>query len=121
MVEEQQNEDSDENLLAENSSKEFSKKNIAVIGDDEFTVGFRLAGVTKIFGDENYGQKIQELVERDDLGIIIVEQDDLEQLTDRVRAQVEESVDPVVVPLSESGTSEQINQKIRKVIGADIT
>lgn len=97
------------------------QKNIAVIGDDEFTVGFRLAGINKIFGDENYEQKIQELVERDDLGIIVVEQDDLEQLPDRTRAKVEESVDPVVVPLSESGTSEQIDRKIRKVIGADIT
>lgn len=121
MVEEEQNEDSEEKLLAENSSKEFSKKKIAVIGGSDFTTGFRLAGVNKIFGEENYTEKIQELIDRDDIGIVVAEQKDLLELPDRIQKKVQESVDPVVVPLSESGTTEQINEKIRKVIGADIT
>ncbi|MFB6147481.1 MAG: V-type ATP synthase subunit F [Candidatus Nanohaloarchaea archaeon] len=100
---------------------EEQKKKIAVIGDSDFTAGFRLAGVRKIFDKEDYANKIQELIERDDIGIVVVEQGDLEELPDRIRTPVEESVDPVVVPLSEEGTQEQINEKIRKVIGADIT
>ncbi len=98
-----------------------SRKKIAVIGDSDFTTGFKLAGVRKIFNTENYREKIQELVERDDLGIVIAEQEDLEELPERIKKMVEESVDPVVVPLSETGTTGQINEKIRKVIGADIT
>ncbi|MFB6190751.1 MAG: V-type ATP synthase subunit F [Candidatus Nanohaloarchaea archaeon] len=97
------------------------KKKIAVIGDSDFTTGFRLAGVQKIYGKEDYANRIQELLEREDIGILVVEQEDLEELPARIRTPVEESVDPVVVPLSESGTQEQINEKIRKVIGADIT
>lgn len=97
------------------------KKEIAVIGGNDFTVGFRLAGVSKVYGKENYEDKIQELVGRDDIGILVVEQRDLEELPARIRKPVKESVDPVVVPISESGTQEQINEKIRKVIGADIT
>lgn len=101
--------------------EESEKKKIAVIGSDDFTAGFKLAGVNRIFGTENYREKIQELVERKDLGIIVAEQKDLEELPERIRKKVEESVDPVVVPLSETGASGQINEKIRKVIGADIT
>ncbi len=97
------------------------KKSIAVIGDSDFTTGFRLAGVRKIFGDEDYAETIQELVSRDDIGIIVAEQEDIRELPERIQKQVQESVDPVVVALSESGTTEQINEKIRKVIGADIT
>lgn len=97
------------------------EKSIAVIGDEEFTVGFRLAGVKKIFNPGDYGEKIEELINRDDIGILVAEKTDLEQLPERKRKNVEESVDPVVVALSEQGTSDQINQKIRKVIGADIT
>lgn len=101
--------------------EENEKKSIAVIGDDDFTVGFRLAGINKVFGSEDYATRIQELVNRDDLGIIVADRDDLNQLPDRIRVKVEESVDPVVVPLSESGTSDKLNEKIKKVIGADIT
>ncbi len=97
------------------------KKHIAVIGDEEFTLGFRLAGVQKTFGKENYQQKLQELLQRDDLGIVIVEESDLQELPKRIREQVDESVDPVVVSLSEEAESERLNEKIRKVIGADIT
>lgn len=97
------------------------KKRIAVIGDSDFTTGFRLAGIQNVFGDENYEQKIQDLVKQDDIGIIVAEQQDLKELPGRIQKSVRESVDPVVVPLSESGTSEQLNEKIRKVIGADIT
>lgn len=101
--------------------EEEKKDEIAVIGSSEFTLGFRLAGVTQIYGGENYREKIQELVNDGDLGIVIAEKSDLEQLPERIRNDVEESVDPVVVALSEEGTTEQINEKIRKVIGADIT
>lgn len=98
-----------------------SKKEIAVVGSEEFTLGFRLAGVTEIHDRSEYEETIQELVSRDDLGIVIAESGDLEELPDRTRRKVEESVDPVVVPLSEKAESERLNEKIRTVIGADIT
>ncbi|MFB6292347.1 MAG: V-type ATP synthase subunit F [Candidatus Nanohaloarchaea archaeon] len=100
---------------------EEEKKRIAVIGSEEFTLGFRLAGIQKTFGKENYRQKLQDLLERDDLGIVIVQETDLHDLPNRIRRQVDESVDPVVVSLSEEAESERLNEKIRKVIGADIT
>lgn len=97
------------------------KQHIAVIGDEELTLGFKLAGIQKTFTSENYKEKIQELIDRDDIGILIAEQKDLEELPERIRNTVEESVDPVVVALSEEGATSQINDKIKKVIGADIT
>ncbi|MFB6145009.1 MAG: V-type ATP synthase subunit F [Candidatus Nanohaloarchaea archaeon] len=101
--------------------EEKTKKSIAVIGRDEFTLGFRLAGIQKIFNPENYAEKIQELVKRDDIGILVAEQRDVEELPNRVKNRVEESVDPVVVQLSEEGESMNLGEKIQKVIGVDIT
>jgi V/A-type H+-transporting ATPase subunit F len=102
-------------------AEELDKKSIAAIGRDEFTLGFRLAGVQKVFGKENYQEEIQELIERDDLGIIVAEQSDLEALPGRVRNKVEESVDPVVVALSEEGEATGLNEKIKRVIGVDLS
>jgi V/A-type H+-transporting ATPase subunit F len=102
-------------------AEDIDKKSIAVIGEDEFTLGFRLAGVQKVFDKENYQEQVQELVERDDLGIIVAEQEDLEELPTRVQNKVEESVDPVVVPLSEEGEATGLNDKIKRVIGVDLS
>ena len=101
--------------------KDEKKKNIAVIGSEEFNLGFKLAGVTKTFNPENYSEKIQELIKRDDLGILITEERDLMNLPNRIRNKVENSVEPVVVSLSETAESERLQEKIKKAIGADIT
>jgi V/A-type H+-transporting ATPase subunit F len=101
--------------------EEEKKREIAVIGDEEFTLGFRLAGVTKTFNPENYQERIQEIVERDDIGILVAEETDLDGLPKRIRNQVEDSVEPVIVSLSETAESERLQEKIKKAIGADIT
>lgn len=101
--------------------EEKKKKEIAAIGSEDFTLGFELAGVKKIFNPEDYQSKIQELTDRDDLGIVIVEDSDLEELPARIRREIEESVDPVVVALSEEAESERLQEKIKRAIGADIT
>ena len=98
-----------------------TRKSIAVIGDSDFTTGFKLAGIKKTFSDENYREKIEELVEREDLGILVAKETDLERLPKRVRDDVQSSVDPVVVALSETAESERLQEKIKKAIGADIT
>lgn len=97
------------------------KSDIAVIGTREFTLGFRLVGVSNTIEKQDYEEQIADLIDREDIGIVIVEREDLKELPPRMREDVKESVDPVVVPLSESGEFEDINTKIKKVIGADIT
>ncbi|MBC5793358.1 MAG: V-type ATP synthase subunit F [Nanohaloarchaea archaeon] len=101
--------------------EEEKKKTIGVIGDDEFTLGFELAGVQKSFNPENYEEKIQELLKHEEIGILVAEQTDLEKLPGRVRREVEESVDPVVVTLSETAESSGLQDKIQRVIGVDIS
>lgn len=97
------------------------KRKIAVIGDSDFRLGFKLAGVQEVFTKENYEEKIQEITERDDIGILVVKEEDLQELTKRVRQDIGSSVNPVVVSLSEEAESERLQEKIKKAIGADIT
>ena len=97
------------------------KKDIAVIGDEEFTLGFQLIGIQEIYDEENYKQDIQNLIDRDDIGIVIAEEDRVEELPGRIQQNVNNSVSPVVVTLSEQVEDENLQEKIRKVIGADIS
>ena len=100
---------------------ESEKRKIAVIGDSDFRLGFKLAGVKEVFTKENYEEKIQEITDRDDIGILVVKEEDLQELTKRVRQDIGSSVNPVVVSLSEEAESERLQEKIKKAIGADIT
>lgn len=100
---------------------EQEKKSIAAIGSRDFTLGFELAGVQKVFGTENYREDIQELIDRDDVGIVIARKEDVDELPNRIQNRVIESVDPVVVTLSETAESTELQDKIRRVIGVDLS
>lgn len=97
------------------------KKDIAVIGSEEFQLGFKLAGINKTYDSKNFEQKIEELLEKPSIGILVAEEEDIQDSTKRVRKMIESSVDPVVIGLSENVESERLQEKIRKAIGADIT
>lgn len=97
------------------------KKKIAAIGDKEFTTGFQLAGIQRVYNPEDYQEQIQDLLDSEEVGIIIAKQTDVEELPKRIQNQVQNNVDPVVVSLSQDAESVHLQEKIKKAIGADIT
>ncbi|MDY6771061.1 MAG: V-type ATP synthase subunit F [Candidatus Nanohaloarchaea archaeon] len=96
-------------------------KDIAVIGDRELCLGFRLAGVeeTHVVDEDEFEDTFNDLMDRD-LGILITHQDLLHTLNRKRREQVNDSVEPVVVALSEEGESSDLRAKIKQAIGVDI-
>jgi V/A-type H+-transporting ATPase subunit F len=92
---------------------------IAVIGSPDFTTGFRLAGVRKFANvpddekDENLDDAVSRTLEDDDVGIIVMHDDDLTHLSRNVRSDVETSVEPTLVTLGGG-------DKITRAIGIDL-
>ncbi|MBP5735092.1 MAG: V-type ATP synthase subunit F, partial [Candidatus Methanomethylophilaceae archaeon] len=74
---------------------------IAVIGSDDFTLGFRLAGVRTVFvaDQTNYQEKMQEAMADANVGILAVNAEDLQYLPNNYRTRVLDSIQPVVVPV----------------------
>lgn len=102
------------------------KKKITAVGKKEFTLGFELAGVQKTFNPNNeaeYREKVEDLTsgKETDIGILVLNEEDLNELPKRVQKQVNQSIDPVTVILSKDGESQRLQEKIKKAIGADIT
>ena len=94
---------------------------IAVIGSDEFTLGFRLAGIRRVFvaNSENYQEKILEALSQSTIGILAVDAKDLDNLSYTVRNRVMDSIQPVVVPVG--GDESDLREKVKRVIGVDYT
>jgi len=99
---------------------------IAVIGSPEFTTGFRLAGV-QTFENVPTDQKDEELdgaVERvlgdEDVGIIVMHDEDLQYLSRGPRKAIETSVEPTLVTLGGGAGSGGLRGQIKRAIGIDL-
>ncbi len=100
---------------------------IAVVGSPEFTTGFRLAGVRAFENvpDDEKDEALDDAVERtlddEDIGIVVMHDDDLDHLSRGTREAVEESIDPVLVTLGGSGAgSGGLRDQIKRAIGIDL-
>jgi V/A-type H+-transporting ATPase subunit F len=99
---------------------------IAVVGSPDFTTGFRLAGVRKFaeVTDEEKSERLDDAVgdvlTDDDVGIVVMHDEDLSHLSRSVREDVETSVDPVLVTLGGSAGSSGLRDQIKRAIGIDL-
>ncbi len=93
---------------------------IAVIGNDEFVLGFRLAGVRRVFvaNPDNYQEKMLEAMSQQSIGILAVDAKDLDNLSPAVRHRVMDSIQPVVVPVG--GDQSDLREKVKRAIGVDL-
>jgi len=98
---------------------------IGVVGSPSFTTGFRLAGVDEFreVRDENKQKdldaEVESMLAEDDVGIVVMHDDDLEHLSREVREEVETSVEPVVVTLGGEGEG-ALREKIKRAVGIDL-
>jgi V/A-type H+/Na+-transporting ATPase subunit F len=101
-------------------------RDVAVIGSPEFTTGFRLAGVRK-FENVPADEKADELdgaVERtfedEEVGIVVMQNDDLDHLSRTVREDAETSVEPTLVALGGGAGGGGLRDQIKRAIGIDL-
>ena len=93
---------------------------IAVIGSEEFVLGFRLAGVRRVFvaTSENYEKRMQEAVSAESVGILAVDSKDLKLLQPQFRTKVLDMIRPVVVPVGKDESD--LREKVKRAIGVDL-
>lgn len=91
-----------------------------MLGDDEFVLGFRLAGIKKIYttGPEDFEQKLTELLHDSSIGVLAIESSDLDLLSSTTRERAMESIQPVVVPVG--GEEGDLRDKVKRAIGVDL-
>ncbi|MCY4731619.1 V-type ATP synthase subunit F [Natronomonas gomsonensis] len=99
---------------------------IAVVGSPDFTTGFRLAGVRRFESitddekDERLDDAVEEVLDDEGVGIVVMHDDDVADLSRTVRQRVETSVEPVVVTLGGGTGSGNLREQIKRAIGIDL-
>lgn len=93
----------------------------AVLGSNEFIVGFQLAGIKDtIEASGNPLNDISKLKEKKEHGVVIIEEKIMEGLDKHDRIDVEYSVDPVFIPVSTKVEQDSLKRLIKKSIGVDL-
>ena len=93
----------------------------AVLGSNEFVVGFQLAGIKNtIEVSDNPLQDINNLKNNKETGIVIIEENIMEGLDKHQRIEIEDSVDPVFIPVSTKVEQDSLKRLIKKSIGVDL-
>ncbi|MBI2664702.1 V-type ATP synthase subunit F [Candidatus Woesearchaeota archaeon] len=93
---------------------------IAVIGKEDFCLGFRLAGIKKITETTDAAQAISEMKADESIGIVILDENLYQELDADSRAAIEDSIKPIFIALSQKATEDSLKKMIRKSIGVEL-
>jgi len=94
---------------------------LAVVGNKDFVLGFRLAGIRKIYSDAllngEINPTIQKIMKDKDIGIIVMHNKDFENVEPNLKETLSNSIEPTFVIL---GAETDIRDKIKQAVGVDL-
>ena len=95
---------------------------IAVVGNSDFVIGFRLAGIRKIFDatSSDMESKIQSVLNDKTVAILVVHDDDLRMLSPHMKKTLDDSIEPTVIAIGGKGESTNLRDKIKQAVGVDL-
>lgn len=94
---------------------------MSVLGSNEFVVGFQLTGIKDtIEVSNNPMNDINKLKTQKETGVVVIEERILEGLDKHQRLQIEDSVDPVFIPISTRFEQDSLKRLIKKSVGVDL-
>jgi len=97
---------------------------IAVIGDRHTVLGFRLAGTEGTEPGEDPRITLEEHMEREDLGVLIITSELAGSLKKDIARWKREKHFPIIVEIQEFGkimTEDRIGELLKRAVGMDIT
>jgi len=96
---------------------------IAVIGNSEFILGFRLAGIRKTYAaesDAKLTEYINGVLADNEVGILVMNNSDMNRIPQRLRTQLENSVKPTVIAIGGEEGGLSMRERIKRSVGVDL-
>jgi V/A-type H+-transporting ATPase subunit F len=92
---------------------------IAVVGNRDFVLGFKLAGIRDTFIEDKIDERVGSLLMEKKVSVIVLQDTEYEKLSQDLKRKFSESMEPVVVPVGKLG-EEDVREKIKRAIGIDL-
>ncbi|MCX6666775.1 MAG: V-type ATP synthase subunit F [Euryarchaeota archaeon] len=92
---------------------------IAVVGNRDFVLGFKLAGIRDTFIEDKIDERVNSLLMEKKVSVIVLQDTEYEKLSQDLKRKFSKSMEPVVVPVGKLG-EEDVREKIKRAIGIDL-
>ena len=94
---------------------------IAVVGSDDFSLGFMLAGIDKVFRTDadNAPHTLKDILEKEEYAIVIVQEELIDTLPRHLRYRVTNAIKPLFVGVGHS-TGSDLQEKVKRAVGIDL-
>jgi V/A-type H+-transporting ATPase subunit F len=92
---------------------------IAVVGNRDFVLGFKLAGIRNTLIEDKIDERVNNLLMEKKVSVIVLQDTEYEKLSQDLKRKFSESMEPVVVPVGKLG-EEDVREKIKRAIGIDL-
>jgi len=92
---------------------------IVVVGNRDFVLGFKLAGIRDTFIEDKIDERVNSLLMEKKVSVIVLQDTEYEKLSQDLKRKFSESMEPVVVPVGKLG-EEDVREKIKRAIGIDL-
>ena len=94
---------------------------IAAVGRDDFVQGFKLVGVRRAItsSKEEIEKKIAAVLDDPEVGILVLDTEDMKGLSNSIRRRLETVARPVVIAV-DAAEDEDLRTKVKRAIGVDL-
>jgi len=92
---------------------------ITVIGNRDFILGFKLAGIRNVFIEENVEAQVTALLAEKETDILVLHDEDYKKLSNALKKKLRESVRPIVISVGRL-EEDDLRERIKRVIGIDL-
>lgn len=92
---------------------------IAVVGNRDFVLGFKLAGIRDTIVGDNIEEKVSALLDEKEFNILVLHDEDYKNLSSALKKRIHDSVKPVVISVGKR-EEDDLRDKIKRVIGIDL-
>lgn len=95
---------------------------IGVVGNDLFTIGFRLVGIEKWFNvseEVPVNDAIQTALKDKGIGVLVIHDEDWKELEASLRKKLSNSVKPTVIAIG-AEVDEGLRDRIKTAVGVDL-
>ena len=96
---------------------------IGVVGNSDFILGFRLAGVEKtvaVEDDASLTDAVTRLMADETVAILVIRGSDMGRLSERLQTELGDSVRPTVVSIGGEVGGLSMRDKIKRAVGVDL-
>jgi V/A-type H+-transporting ATPase subunit F len=95
---------------------------IGVIGNDLFTIGFRLVGIEKWFNvseEVPVDDAIKAALQDKEIGVLVIHDEDWKEVEASLRKKLSNSVKPTVIAIG-AEVDEGLRDRIKTAVGVDL-